>query len=49
MRNPRVSTVITGATRVEQIAENLKALDVVAKLTPGVMTRIDGIAGSAAD
>jgi voltage-dependent potassium channel beta subunit len=49
VRNPRVSTVITGATRVEQITENLKALDVVAKLTPGVMTRIDGIAGSAAD
>ncbi len=49
VRNPRVSTVITGATRVEQINENMKALDVVAKLTPDVMTRIDGIAGSAAD
>jgi len=48
VRNPRVSTVITGATRVEQISENMKALDVVAKLTPEVMTRIDGIAGSAA-
>ena len=49
VRNPRVSTVITGATRVEQITENMKALDVVAKLTPEVMTRIDGIVGSAAD
>ncbi len=49
VRNPRVSTVITGATRVEQISENMKALDVVAKLTPEVMTRIDGIVGSAAD
>jgi voltage-dependent potassium channel beta subunit len=49
VRNPRVSTVITGATRVEQITENMKALDVVTKLTPEVMTRIDGIVGSAAD
>jgi voltage-dependent potassium channel beta subunit len=49
VRNPRVSTVITGATRVEQINENMLALDVVAKLTPDVMTRLDGIAGSAAD
>ena len=49
VRNPRVSTVITGATRVEQISENMKALDVVAKLTPEVMTRIDGIVGGAAD
>jgi voltage-dependent potassium channel beta subunit len=48
VRNPRVSTVITGATRVEQITENMKALDVVTKLTPEVMTRIDGIVGSAA-
>jgi voltage-dependent potassium channel beta subunit len=49
VRNPRVSTVITGATRVEQITENMKALDIVPKLTPEVMTRIDGIAGSTAD
>jgi len=48
VRNPRVSTVITGATRVEQVSENMKALEVVAKLTPEVMARIDGIAGSAA-
>lgn len=48
VRNPRVSTVITGATRVEQVSENMKALDVVAKLTPEVMTRIDGIVGDAA-
>lgn len=40
-RNPRVSTVITGASRPEQVAENLKALDIVAKLTPEVLDRID--------
>ena len=40
LRNPRVSTVITGASRVEQLRENLKALDVVERLTPDVMARI---------
>lgn len=40
-KNPRVSTVITGASRPEQVVENLKAMDVVAKLTPDVMARID--------
>jgi voltage-dependent potassium channel beta subunit len=48
VRNPRVSTVITGATRTEQIVENMKALDVVPKLTPELMTRIEGLVGSAA-
>ena len=39
--NPRVSTVITGASRASQVAENMKALDVVPRLTPDVMARID--------
>lgn len=42
-KNPLVTTVITGASRVEQLRENLKALDVMAKLTPEVMDRIDAI------
>jgi aryl-alcohol dehydrogenase-like predicted oxidoreductase len=46
--NRNVSTVITGATRVEQIAENMKALDVVAKLKPEVVAAIDAIVGSQA-
>jgi voltage-dependent potassium channel beta subunit len=41
-RNPRVSTVITGASRVEQVRENLKALDVLPLLTDEVMARIEG-------
>lgn len=45
LKNPNVSTVITGASRPAQVRENLKALDVVAKLTPSVMERIDGIVG----
>jgi voltage-dependent potassium channel beta subunit len=48
VRNPHVSTVITGATRVEQISENMKALDVVPELTTEVLARIDAIVGSAA-
>jgi voltage-dependent potassium channel beta subunit len=43
LKNPNVSTVITGASRVEQIRENLKALDVVEKMTPDVMNRIEDI------
>ena len=43
-RNPRVSTVITGASRVPQVEENLRAADFIAKLTPEVMERIDAIA-----
>lgn len=45
LKNPHVSTVITGASRVEQVRENLKALDAVEKLTPDVMTRIEEIVG----
>jgi len=40
-RNPRVSTVITGASRVEQVRENLKVLDVLPLLTDEVMARIE--------
>ena len=39
--NPDVSTVITGASRVAQLHENLKALDVVDRLAPDVLARID--------
>ena len=49
VKNPHVSTVITGASRVEQVTENLKALEVVPKLTPEVMARIDALVGAHAD
>ena len=39
--NPHVSTVITGASRPEQVEENLRALEVVPLLTPEVMARLD--------
>jgi voltage-dependent potassium channel beta subunit len=41
--NPHVSTVITGASRVDQIRENLGALDVLARLNSEVLARIDAI------
>jgi len=41
LKNPRVSTVITGASRPAQVTENIKALDVAPKLTPEVMARIE--------
>ncbi len=39
-RNPNVSSVITGASRVEQVEENMGALDVLPRLTDDVMARI---------
>jgi len=42
-RNPRVSTVITGASQSQQLRENLGAVDVIPKLTPEYMARIDEI------
>jgi voltage-dependent potassium channel beta subunit len=46
LKNPHVSTIITGASRVEQVSENMKALDAVEKLTPEVMAHIDDILGN---
>jgi len=43
LKNPFVSTVITGASRVEQVHENMKAAEVAPKITQELMDRIDGI------
>ncbi len=45
LKNPFVSTVITGASRVEQVHENMKAIDVAPKLTSEYLARIDEIFG----
>lgn len=45
LKNPFVSTVITGASRVEQVHENMKAGEVAPKLTPEILERIDKILG----
>jgi len=39
--NPRVSTVITGASRPEQVEENMKALDIVPRLDAILRARLD--------
>jgi voltage-dependent potassium channel beta subunit len=41
VKNPNVSTVITGASSADQVRENMGALDVVPLLTPDVMERVD--------
>jgi len=47
IRNPNVTTAILGATREEQLSENLKALDVFPLLTLDVMEAVDQIMGTA--
>ena len=41
LKNPNVSTVITGASRASQVVENMKAQAVVPKLTPDAMAQIE--------
>jgi aryl-alcohol dehydrogenase-like predicted oxidoreductase len=43
LKNPHVSTVITGASKPAQVKENMKAGELVNKLTPDVMQRIETI------
>jgi voltage-dependent potassium channel beta subunit len=43
VHNPHVSTVITGASRVEQLEENLKALDVLQLLDEEILGDLDEI------
>ncbi len=43
LMNPDVSTVITGASRPEQVRENMKALDIAAKMDEDVLVRIEEI------
>lgn len=44
LANPRVSTVILGASKPAQLRENLGALDVLPKLTPAILARLDALA-----
>lgn len=46
LKNPNISSVILGATRLEQLQENLGALEVEPKMTPDVLARIDTIMGN---
>ncbi|KAF9235392.1 NADP-dependent oxidoreductase domain-containing protein [Melanogaster broomeanus] len=42
-KNPNTSTVILGASKPEQVLDNLKALDVIPKLTPEIVDKIEEI------
>ncbi|MEO6820384.1 MAG: aldo/keto reductase [Ginsengibacter sp.] len=43
IKNPHVTTAILGATKKQQLLDNLKAVDVMQKLTPEVMERIEEV------
>ena len=43
IKNPNVSTAILGATKKQQLLDNLKALEVAEKLTPEVLEKIEAI------
>lgn len=43
LKNPNVSTVITGASKPEQVRENMTAVEVVSRLDHAVMQRIESI------
>lgn len=43
LKNPNVSTVITGASRPEQVKENMKAMEAVQRLDQDVMARIEEV------
>ena len=48
-KNPRVSTVITGASKLSQLQSNLGALELLDKLTPELMTRIQALTAPLAE
>jgi voltage-dependent potassium channel beta subunit len=48
-KNPRVSTVITGASKLSQLQANLGALPLLDRLTPEVLARIDALTAPLAD
>jgi len=43
IKNPNVTTAILGATKKEQLLDNLKALEVLPKLTDEAMNKIDAV------
>ncbi|PMD51442.1 putative voltage-gated potassium channel subunit beta [Hyaloscypha bicolor E] len=47
IKNPHVSVAILGATKAEQITENVKCLELYPKMTNEVMKEIDEILGNA--
>ena len=48
-KNPRVSTVILGTSKLSQLQDNLGALELTPKLTPDILARMDEITQPLAD
>lgn len=46
LKNPNVSTVILGASRLSQLEDNLESLTAVSKLTDDVMQEIEAVVGN---
>ncbi len=46
LKNPNVSTVITGASKVEQVQDNMQAIEVAERLDDTLLERIDQILGN---
>jgi len=46
LKNPDVSTVITGASRPEQVTENMKAIEIVEKLDSSILERVEQALGN---
>jgi aryl-alcohol dehydrogenase-like predicted oxidoreductase len=49
LSNPNVTTVLLGATKVSQLEENLRAVDVARRLTPELSERIEAVLGNKPD
>ncbi|MGA2514714.1 MAG: aldo/keto reductase [Candidatus Limnocylindrales bacterium] len=49
LKNENVSSVITGASQTAQVTENMKAIEIVPKLTPEIMAAIDDASRAASD
>ena len=46
LKNPNVSSVITGASKPEQVEENMAALEIAGKLTPEILESIEEVLGN---
>jgi aryl-alcohol dehydrogenase-like predicted oxidoreductase len=49
LANPNISTLIAGATKISQFESNLRCFNVLPKLTPHVMQKIDAAIGTKPD
>jgi aryl-alcohol dehydrogenase-like predicted oxidoreductase len=46
LKNPHVSTVITGASRPEQVSENMRAIEVAPKLDHDILEKVEAVLGN---